>query len=110
VTVSFDPEFDTPAKMAALRERMAPRSDWRFLTAENTAAIEPVLASFGQDALRLASTSDGSGAPTPRMGHVLKVFLVDERSDVRNIYSTGFLSSEMLMTDVRTLLAEEHRP
>jgi cytochrome oxidase Cu insertion factor (SCO1/SenC/PrrC family) len=107
VTVSFDPEFDTPEKMAALRDRMAPRSDWRFLTAESEAAIQPVLAAYGQDALRLASAGAEPARPASLMRHVLKVFLVDSFGDVRNIYSTGFLSSEMLLTDVRTLRFED---
>jgi cytochrome oxidase Cu insertion factor (SCO1/SenC/PrrC family) len=89
VTVSFDPVGDPPARMAALRSSLSPRGRWRFVTAASEAAIAPVLLDFGQDA-------------TP--SHVLKVFLVDGRGRVRNIYSTGFLDVRLLLADLETLL------
>lgn len=101
--VSFDPEHDTPATMARLREALRPRADWRFLTAPGSAQIEPVLTDFGQDALRLV---DADGAELELFRHVLKVFLVDAGGSVRNIYSAGFLSPELMLVDARTLLSE----
>jgi protein SCO1 len=89
VTVSFDPANDPPERMAALRAALAPHGRWRFLTAASEAAIEPVLTDFGQDA---------------RPSHVLKIFLVDGRGQVRNIYSTGFLDVRLLLADLETLL------
>ena len=105
VTVSFDPERDTPAKMAALRERLAPVSDWRFLTGASADAIQPLLDAFGQDALRLVltPTAGGEAAKTPLLRHVLKLYLVDAAGDVRNIYSSGLMSPELLMADLRSL-------
>jgi hypothetical protein len=64
------------------------------------------LDSFGQDALRLVVPEGQSGPSASLMRHVLKVFLVDGAHDVRNIYSTGLMSKELLLTDVRTLLLE----
>jgi cytochrome oxidase Cu insertion factor (SCO1/SenC/PrrC family) len=100
-TVSFDPDYDTPARMAALRRSMAPHADWRFLTAAEPRAIAPVLAAFGQDALPLVG--DGERA-LGLYRHVLKLFLVDAHGAVRNIYSSGFLSPELLLVDARTVL------
>lgn len=100
-TVSFDPAHDTPAKMAVLRRAMAPRSQWRFLTAATPEAIAPVLAAFGQDALPLVGEGDHA---LGLYRHVLKVFLVDARGAVRNVYSSGFLSPELLLVDARTVL------
>ncbi len=100
-TVSFDPAHDTPAEMALLRRAMVPRSQWRFLTAVSPAAIAPVLSAFGQDALPLV----GDGAQALGLyRHVLKVFLVDAQGAVRNVYSSGFLSPELLLVDARTVL------
>ena len=92
--------------MGALRERFAPRSDWRFVTAEDEAALRPVLEAFDQDALRLVLKSDDRDEEqkTPLLRHVLKLFLVDAAGDIRNIYSSGLLSPELLMADIRTLL------
>jgi cytochrome c peroxidase len=103
-TVSFDPAHDTPVRMAALRRALAPRSQWRFLTAGTPDAIAPVLAAFGQDALPLVG--DG-GHALGLYRHVLKVFLVDAHGAVRNVYSSGFLSPELLLVDARTVLQAE---
>jgi cytochrome oxidase Cu insertion factor (SCO1/SenC/PrrC family) len=101
-TVSFDPERDRPADLARLRAGIAPRSDWRFLTAAGAPDLAPVLAEFGQDVAELPAAADGA----PRLGHVLKVFLVDAQGDVRNVYSAGFLDHRLLLRDVETLLGK----
>jgi cytochrome oxidase Cu insertion factor (SCO1/SenC/PrrC family) len=72
----------------------APRGRW--LTAPDTAALAPVLADFGQRVER---------DDAERLSHVLKVFLVDGRGDVRNVYSTGLLDPRLVAADVETLLA-----
>jgi hypothetical protein len=41
--------------------------------------------------------------------HVLKVFLVDGRRDVRNVYSTGLLDPRLVAADVETVLAAAPR-
>lgn len=102
VTVSFDPARDTPESMAALRRALAPRGRWQFLAAESVAAIDPVLADFGQDALRT-----GADGAEPRVaGHTLKLFLVDDERRIRNVYSSGFLDPRILRNDLLSLLAE----
>jgi cytochrome oxidase Cu insertion factor (SCO1/SenC/PrrC family) len=101
VTVSFDPKRDTPAQMRALRERLAPRGRWRFLTAANEAALRPVLADFGQDAVWIP----GEANTPDSLRHVLKVFVIDPNGAVRQIYSTGFLDVRLVIADLRTLLA-----
>jgi cytochrome c peroxidase len=103
-TVSFDPQADTPARMGELRTALAPRGDWRFLTARDPEQIAPVLEDYGQDALRLL---DPHGTPTALIRHVLKVFLVDASGGVRNIYSAEFLRADLLLADVRTVLLGE---
>jgi cytochrome c peroxidase len=103
VTASFDPDHDRPARMRELRESLQPRADWRFLTAADARELAPVLADFNQDVLRLR---DASGEPSPRMRHVLKVFLVDHHGAVRNIYSTGLFDLPLVLNDVRTVVDE----
>lgn len=102
-TVSFDPARDTPPRMAELRERLHPAADWRFLTARDAAQIAPVLAAFGQDALPLV---DAAGGSLGLYRHVLKVFLVDAAGRVRNVYSSGFLTPELVLVDAKTVLLE----
>jgi len=101
VTVSFDPQRDTPQRMADALAGVAPQGRWRFLTARDPAMLEPVLRDFGQDAVWLPGPG---GADPDRLRHVLKVFLVDDTGAVRNIYSTGLLDPRLVVADVRTIL------
>ncbi len=105
VTVSFDPVRDTPEQLKMLRDHLDPRGDWRFLTAESDAQLRPVLDDFGQDALRLVSAEDGRSLGVIR--HIAKVFLLDSKRGIRNIYNTSFLDHEILLRDIETLLLEE---
>ena len=103
VTVSFDPERDTPARMAVMRSFHAPESDWRFATTRSEAELQPLLADFDQPVAKLRFT-DGTWSGLFR--HVLKVFLLDGQSRVRNVYSVGLLDSALVLSDLRTLLLE----
>lgn len=104
VTVSFDPVRDTPTAMRALEDSLHPKSRWRFLTAKDSAALAPVLADFGQDAVWIPNAAEET-APD-RLRHVLKVFLVDDQRRVRNVYSTGMMDVRLVMNDLRTVIAE----
>jgi cytochrome c peroxidase len=100
VTMSFDPERDTPARLAAIRDGHAPRTDWRFLTTRDEAQLAPILDDFGQTVSKLR-WEDGTWTGVFR--HVLKVFLVDRDRRVRNVYSAGFLHPALIVNDVRTV-------
>jgi cytochrome oxidase Cu insertion factor (SCO1/SenC/PrrC family) len=103
VTLSFDPERDTPARLASARSLHEPRTDWAWATAPDDERLGPLLADFGQPVARLRFDD---GRWTGLFRHVLKVFLVDRRHRVRNVYSTGFLHPELILNDVRTVLLE----
>jgi len=98
VTVSFDPEADSPERMAQLRGNLRPRGRWDFLTASDAGALGPVLADYGQ---RIVARPD---IAPDAIQHVLKIFLVDARGDVRNIYSSGLLEPLLLRNDAATVL------
>ncbi len=103
LTVSFDPKRDSPARMRALREGLAPRTDWRFLTSASPEALAPVLEDYGQ---RVVSLLDVDGAETGVLEHVLKVYLLDERRRVRNVYSVGLMDPRLVLADIRTVLLD----
>jgi cytochrome oxidase Cu insertion factor (SCO1/SenC/PrrC family) len=103
LTVSFDPERDTPERMARQRDLHAPRSTWRFATASNEAEIQPLLEDFGQPVAKLRFED---GTWTGLFRHVLKVFLLDRQHRVRGIYSTGFLNPALVLNDMKTLSME----
>jgi cytochrome c peroxidase len=103
VTISFDPERDTPARMAVMRTFHAAQSDWHFATTRDDAQLQPLLDDFDQPVAKLRFED---GAWTGLFRHVLKVFLLDEQHRVRNVYSIGFFNPALVLNDVRTLLLE----
>ena len=105
VTLSFDPSHDTPLVMRRYAGDQATRGiDWRFLTTRSERALAPIVAGFGQD-VRAEDNSDS--VSRSRLTHVLKVFLIDRRGVVREIYSTAYLYPEVLLADIRTLALED---
>ena len=101
LSVSFDPERDTPARLTEVREALSPRTDWHFLTSATPEALEPVLADFHQPVAKLRQ-EDGNWSGLFR--HVLKVYLLDAEHNVRNIYSTGLFSPQLVLNDIETVL------
>ena len=105
ITLSFDPERDTPERMAAQRALYAPRTDWRFATTRDERELQGLLDDFDQPVAKLRFED---GTWTGLFRHVLKVFLLDARHRVRAIYSTGFLNPELVLNDLKTLAADSH--
>ena len=105
VSVSLDPTHDTPAVIAGYSKEFAidPKFDWRFLTARHVPELLPVLDDFGQD---VSVEMDESGHATRTMHHMLKMFLIDVRGEVREIYSLSFLQPQVMFNDIKTLALE----
>jgi cytochrome oxidase Cu insertion factor (SCO1/SenC/PrrC family) len=108
VTLSFDPVRDTPSVMmryAGSRLSEDRGLQWYFLTTRNARDLLPLLEGFGQDVRY--SVDKTSGRPVKELSHVLKVFLIDRRGDVREIYTSTFLHPQVVMSDIQTLLGEQ---
>ena len=104
ISLSFDPENDTPEAMRAYGPNTGDDGvEWRFLTTSDRADLQPILDGYGQYTLR---EYDDSGAYTGEFAHLLRVYLIDRERRVRNIYSTGFLHPDILMNDLETLRLE----
>jgi cytochrome oxidase Cu insertion factor (SCO1/SenC/PrrC family) len=107
LSISFDPERDRPRHLASYAQAYeADPAVWRFLTARSDREIQAVLDAYGQDRERVR---DERGRFTGAYRHVLKVFLVDEGGWIRNVYSAGFLVPEVVVNDLRTVLAAPPR-
>lgn len=107
VSLSFDPEHDTPETMRLYGGSHRADKDglpWYFLTTPSPMALRPLLNGFGQD---LSIVVDEDGKSTGSLSHVLKVFLIDRNASVREIYSTSFLVPQVLLNDIKTLLIEQ---
>jgi cytochrome oxidase Cu insertion factor (SCO1/SenC/PrrC family) len=106
ISLSFDPEHDTPQAMRAYADAVVggtDMDDWVFLTTASRLELAPILDRYGQYVIR---EHDARGRETGALAHMLKVFLIDGQRRVRNIYSASFLYAPLLLNDLRTLLLE----
>jgi len=104
VSFSFDPVHDTPEVLGAYSAHFKQEGfDWQFLTTASRDMLDPTLEAYGQAVIR---DYDAEGNYLGTMSHVLRVFLIDRQSRIRNIYSTSFLHADTVANDIRTLLAE----
>jgi cytochrome oxidase Cu insertion factor (SCO1/SenC/PrrC family) len=101
VTLSFDPARDTPEVMRRYAGSRVVEGDgglrWYFLTTRSAKELHPLVEGFGQEVTR-------SGR---ELSHVLKVFLIDRRGDIREIYSSNFLHPQSVLNDIETLLLDQ---
>ena len=104
ISLSFDPDFDTPAVMTKYgRQFNRDNYDWRFLTTGSTRQLQPLLQGFNQS---VQKEYDESGEYRGVISHILRVFLLDKASQVRNIYSVSFLHADTVINDIKTLAME----
>jgi cytochrome c peroxidase len=109
ISLSFDPDRDTPEAMlrhwgedyleSPWDERL-----WSLLTTASRTELQPILDGFGQFIVR---ETDQQGRETGNLSHVLKVFLIDRQRNVRNVYSTSFLHPAIALNDLKTLAMED---
>jgi protein SCO1/2 len=97
LSISLDPTRDTPTVLrdyAGLYD--ADLSSWSFLTGP-AADVARTIAGWG---MWVKPAANG------QLDHPSRVFLVDRRGRVREIYNLGFLKSDQVAEDVALLLHE----
>ena len=106
VSISFDPEYDTPQRLATysgnVREEKS-GCEWRFVTAKSRTELAPILAAYDQAVDKRPNESDPQGP----LYHTVRVFLIDRAGRIRNIYSSGTLDPRLIVADVKTLALDE---
>jgi protein SCO1 len=108
VSLSFDPDYDTPQRLAEYSEAMREDKsgcEWRFATAKSQTALESILNGYGQAVDKRSNPNDPQGP----LYHILRVFLIDREGRIRNIYSSATLDPRLVLADVKTLLLEEKK-
>ncbi|MHB1076809.1 SCO family protein [Thiobacillus sp.] len=108
VSLSFDPRRDTPEvlRLYAGDSGNADRDvEWDFLTTASLHDLIPVLDAYGQDVY--IDVDPVTKKPLSTLSHVLKVFLIDRNHVIREIYTTAYLSPDVVYNDILTLLMEE---
>ncbi len=104
LTLSFNPEHDTPEAMAHYGEGLQSKIlDWQFLTTQSEQQLQPILDQYQQSIQKIY---DAEGNFTGTFSHILRVYLIDTNKQFRNIYSVSFLHADTLINDVKTLLTE----
>lgn len=97
VSVTVDPEHDTPPVLARYAEKFsADRTSWRFLT-DTPTRVKAVLAAYGEWTKPL---SNGE------LDHPARVYLIDPQGRVREIYSLAFFDERQAFLDIQVLLRE----
>ena len=101
LTLSFNPK-DTPEVMAHYGEGFKDNGiEWHFLTTASEQALQPILQSYRQPVQKIY---DANGKDTGTYAHTLRVYLIDDQKQLRNIYSVSFLHPDTLVNDIKTLL------
>jgi cytochrome oxidase Cu insertion factor (SCO1/SenC/PrrC family) len=103
VSISFDPDYDTPQHLAAYSENVREAKsgcEWHFVTAKSRAELEPILVAYDQAVDKRSNPADPQGP----LYHTLRVFLIDR--EVASEY-LQFRYSIHAAADVKTLLLEE---
>jgi cytochrome oxidase Cu insertion factor (SCO1/SenC/PrrC family) len=106
VSISVDPEYDTPQRLATYSENVREQGsacEWRFATAKSRAELEPILAAYDQAVDKRSNPADPQGP----LYHTVRVFLIDQEGRIRNVYSSGTLDPRLVLADVKTLLLEQ---
>lgn len=97
LSISLDPERDTPAKLRGYMELYdADPKSWTFLTGAKK-AIDPVLNGFG---MWVRPATNG------QLDHPSRIFLIDRKGRVREIYNLSFLRPAWIVEDIELLLKE----
>jgi len=97
ISVTVDPERDTPAALAAYARAFRPHPDgWRFLR-ESRDRLRPMLDAYDEWTAPL---------PSGEIDHPARLHLVDAHGRVREIYSLDFFDERQALADIQALLAE----
>lgn len=100
ISVTVDPKTDT-AQVLSRYARMfkADPAGWTFLR-EEPARLKPVLKAYDEWTRALPRTEGW-------IDHPARVYLVDQRGNIREIYSLAFFNEKQALIDMRVLLAEK---
>ena len=104
VSFSFDPGNDRPEVLENYANNFRePGFDWHFVTANSAQELVSTLENYNQFVIR---EYDASGKQRSAISHILRVYLVDRKRQIRNIYSVSFLHADTILNDIRTIVSE----
>jgi protein SCO1/2 len=99
LSITLDPERDTSdALQRYMRLYDLPATGWSFLTG-SPQTVAPIIAAWG---MWVKPTANG------QLDHPSRIFLVDRRLRVREIYNTELLIPSNVCDDISLLIGESH--
>ena len=105
LSLSFDRANDSPEVLARygarFNEQQADR--WRFLTTPDDKTLDQVLKDYNQFIIQ---DIDSEGNVLGSISHLLRVYLIDEQQNLREVYSVSFLHADILVQDMLTVMAD----
>ena len=105
ISVSFDPEHDTPEVMRLYGKGFEEGDpEWMFLTTASEKLLGPIINNYGQMVIK---EYDEDGKYKGTMAHILRAFLIDMSKNIRQEYSVSFLHDQLVTADIKTLLIEQ---
>lgn len=109
LSLSFDRINDTPEVLRkyAARFEAEQAQNWRFLTTPSDAELAEILKSYNQFVIQ---DVDINGNPIGSLSHLLRVYLIDEQQNLREVYSVSFLHPDILVQDMLTILSDRETP
>ena len=109
VSFTVDPEFDTPAALAAYATRMgAPEGRWKFVTGDKAAVSDFIVKKM---MLHMGERRELQGSTDLfDISHANKFVLVDQNGDVRDYWDTDANSRGNLVTAARMLAKRGPNP
>jgi protein SCO1/2 len=97
LSVTVDPETDTAAVLTQYAKIYgADPAGWRFLR-ENPEKTKPVLEAYDEWTKLL---------PKGELDHPARVYLIDQKGNIREIYSLAFFNEKQALIDMKKLIAE----
>ena len=106
LTISFNPQHDTPERMREYGANLQGKGiDWQFLTTTSEQTLTPILQAYQQSAVKVF---DADGHFTNTFNHSLRVYLIDQHQQIRNIYNSELLHPDTVIADIKTLLLQSN--
>jgi protein SCO1 len=106
VSVSFDPDRDTPEILYQYAESYRlNQGNWRLLTGEKK-EVEALLEKLQIATVKTPTRFAEDNTPIYFIDHTDRVTLIDKKGQIRRHYMGSELSSDEVTEDIRTLLQE----
>ncbi len=106
VSVSFDPDRDTPEVLYEYAESYRLNQDnWRLLTGERS-EIESMLEKLKISTVKTPTRFTDDNTPIYFIDHTDKITLIDKYGQIRRTYQGSELNFDEVVNDIRVLLKE----